>query len=181
MNVIREELNPMARNLFSCGQSKQACSVYHTNYQMRMDKSSMVLNYGQAPLLQSRYGKYINNNENSYGENAIVAIMCYTGYNVEDAILLNEGALNRGLFRTSYFTTYQTFEEQVAGNGSNVAVDKNIGNIDKLPVVKGKKIGYVYDKLDSNGMIREGETVSFSNNFTLLFLTPKSVIFSLES
>jgi len=55
----------MARNLFSCGQSKQACSVYHTNYQMRMDKSSMVLNYGQAPLLQSRYGKYINNNENS--------------------------------------------------------------------------------------------------------------------
>jgi DNA-directed RNA polymerase beta subunit len=55
------ETNPMARNLFSCGQSKQACSVYHTNYyQMRMDKSSMVLHYGQMPLLKSRYGKYIN-------------------------------------------------------------------------------------------------------------------------
>ena len=167
------ETNPMARNLFSCGQSKQACSVYHTNYQMRMDKSSMVLNYGQAPLLQSRYGKYINNNENSYGENAIVAIMCYTGYNVEDAILINEGALNRGLFRTSYFTTYQTFEEQVAGNGSTVAVDKNIGNIDKLPVVKGKKIGYVYDKLDSNGMIREGETVD--DKTVLIGITSNSI------
>jgi DNA-directed RNA polymerase II subunit RPB2 len=153
------ETNPMARNLFSCGQSKQACSVYHTNYQMRMDKSSMVLNYGQSPLLQSRYGKYINNNENSYGENAIVAIMCYTGYNVEDAILINEGALSRGLFRTSYFTTYETHEEKVAANGVNVAVDKNIGNVDNFQVVQGKKVGYVYHKLDSNGMIREGEIV----------------------
>ena len=167
------ETNPMARNLFSCGQSKQACSVYHTNYQMRMDKSSMVLNYGQSPLLQSRYGKYINNNENSYGENAIVAIMCYTGYNVEDAILINEGALNRGLFRTSYFTTYETFEEKVAANGANVAVDKNIGNVDKLPVVKGKKVGHVYHKLDSNGMIREGETVD--DKTVLIGMTSNSI------
>ena len=167
------ETNPMARNLFSCGQSKQACSVYHTNYQMRMDKSSMVLNYGQSPLLQSRYGKYINNNENSYGENAIVAIMCYTGYNVEDAILINEGALSRGLFRTSYFTTYETHEEKVSSNGATVAVDKNIGNVDKLPVVQGKKIGYVYHKLDTNGMIREGENVD--DKTVLIGMTSNSI------
>lgn len=153
------ETNPMARNLFSCGQSKQACSLYHTNYQMRMDKTSMVLNYGQIPLLKSRFGKYINNNENSYGENAIVAIMCYTGYNVEDAILINEGSLNRGLFRTSYFTTYETYEENTM-NAANIWIDKKIGNVDNLKSVQGKKVGHVYHKLDSNGMIREGETVN---------------------
>jgi DNA-directed RNA polymerase II subunit RPB2 len=148
----------MARNLFSCGQSKQACSVYNTNYPMRMDKTSMVLNYGQAPLLKSRYGKYINNDENSYGENAIVAIMCYTGYNVEDAILINEGALNRRLFRTSYFTTYETREENTM-NATDAWVDKKIGNVDDLKIVQCKKVGYTYHKLDPNGMIREGEVV----------------------
>lgn len=167
------ETNPMARNLFSCGQSKQACSLYHTNYQMRMDKSSMVLNYGQIPLLKSRYSKYINNDENSYGENAIVAIMCYTGYNVEDAILINEGALNRGLFRTSYFTTYETREENTLSS-SNVWVDKKIGNVDGLKVVQGKKVGYVYEKLDSTGMIREGEVVD--DRTVLIGFTSNSVL-----
>ena len=167
------ETNPMARNLFSCGQSKQACSLYHTNYQMRMDKTSMVLNYGQIPLLKSRFGKYINNNENSYGENAIVAIMCYTGYNVEDAILINEGALNRGLFRTSYFTTYETYEENTM-NAANIWIDKKIGNVDDLKVVQGKKVGHIYHKLDSNGMIREGEIV---NDKTILIgLTTNSAV-----
>ena len=87
------ENNPATRNSFSCGQSKQAASLYNTNYQMRMDKSGIVLNNGQIPLVKSRYMQYINNEENVYGENAIVAIMTYTSYNVEDAVLINEGSL----------------------------------------------------------------------------------------
>jgi DNA-directed RNA polymerase beta subunit len=45
-----------------------------------------------------------------YGVNAMVAIMCYTGYNTEDAILFNRGALERGMFNTSYFKTYEMYE-----------------------------------------------------------------------
>jgi DNA-directed RNA polymerase II subunit RPB2 len=152
------ETNPMARNLFSCGQSKQAVSLYHTNYQMRMDKSSMVLNYGQSPLLRSRYGQYINHEENPYGENTIVAIMCYTGYNVEDAILINEASLQRGLFRTSYFTTYETHEEDTV-NAAGVSVDKKITDMNKGNDFQNKKVGHNYSKLDMQGIIREGETV----------------------
>ena len=55
--------------------------------------------------------KYITNEEHPYGENAIVAIMCYTGFNVEDAVIINEGALQRGSFRTTYFNTYEAHEE----------------------------------------------------------------------
>ena len=51
--IIYAENNPYARNAFSCGQSKQAVSVYHSNYQMRMDKMGVVLNYGQIPLIKS--------------------------------------------------------------------------------------------------------------------------------
>ena len=46
--------------------------------------------------------KYVNNEEQPYGVNAIVATMSYTGYNVEDAILFNEASVKRGIFRTSF-------------------------------------------------------------------------------
>ena len=106
----------MSRNCFSCGQSKQATSLYHTNFQMRMDKTAVLLNSGQVPLVKSEYLQYINQEEMPYGENAIVAIMCYTGYNVEDAILVNEASLKRGLFRTTYYSTYETHEEKEVKN-----------------------------------------------------------------
>ena len=151
------ENNPATRNSFSCGQSKQACSLYHTNYQVRMDKTSVVLSSGQIPLVKSRYLEYINNEENPYGENAIVAIMCYTGYNVEDAILINEGALKRGLFRTTYYSTYESHEEK--SKSGDVTVEKLFTNIENDETVNGKKPGYDYSKLDQFGIIRENTQV----------------------
>jgi DNA-directed RNA polymerase II subunit RPB2 len=151
------ENNPASRNSFSCGQSKQACSLYHTNYQVRMDKTAVVLNYGQIPLVKSRYLEHIQNEENPYGENAIVAIMCYTGYNVEDAILVNEGSLKRGLFRTSYFTTYEAHEENTK-TGDNI-VEKRFMNIESDPLATGLKEGCDYSKLDDFGIIKEGTIV----------------------
>ena len=151
------ENNPATRNSFSCGQSKQAVSLYSTNYQVRMDKTAVVLSSGQAPLVKSRYMEYVNNEENPYGENAIVAIMCYSGYNVEDAMLLNEGSLKRGLFRTTYFSTYESHEEKT--KGGDVVVDKIFTNIESESNVTGTKPGYDYSKLDKHGLIREGTPV----------------------
>ena len=105
------ENNPLPRNLFSCGQSKQAVSLFHTNYQNRIDKMSVVLNYGQLPLVKSRYLKIVTNEEHPYGENAIVAIACFTGFNVEDSVIFNRASLDRGIFRTTYFTMYEAHEE----------------------------------------------------------------------
>ena len=58
--VIFPSNNQFPRDLFSCGQSKQAASVFHTNYQNRMDKTSYFLNYGQTPLVKSRYFRLCN-------------------------------------------------------------------------------------------------------------------------
>ena len=96
--IVFPENNQLPRDLFSCGQSKQAISLYNSNYQNRIDKMGVVLNNGQIPLIKSRYMKYINNEEHPYGENAIVAIGIYGSYNVEDSILFNEASVKRGLF-----------------------------------------------------------------------------------
>ena len=152
------ENNPATRNSFSCGQSKQACSLYHTNFNFRMDKSAIVLNNGQTPLVKTRYLQYINNEENSYGENVTVAIMCYTGYNVEDAILINEGALKRGLFRTTYYTTYEAHEE--SSKTANAEVDKIFTNIENESNIMGLKPGHDYSKLDKYGLIKENTEIN---------------------
>jgi len=150
------EHNPVTRNSFSCGQSKQACSLYHTNYTLRMDKTAVILNYGQIPLIKSQYMKYINHEENPYGENAIVAIMCFTGYNVEDAILVNEGALNRGLFRTTYYTTYEAHEErEQKGDTVYTKTFNNIESLIRENGVVGIKPEYDYSYLDEHGLIKE--------------------------
>jgi DNA-directed RNA polymerase II subunit RPB2 len=153
-SAIFPENNPLPRNSFSCGQSKQAVSLYHSNYQMRMDKMGVVLNYGQIPLVKSRHLSYINNEEMPYGINTIVAIMSYTGYNVEDAILINKGALDRGLFRTTYFTMYEDKEESstVKESTSNTRFTdvQNQGN-----PVSGLKPGYDYSYLDKYGLVKE--------------------------
>ena len=154
--IIYPENNPVTRNAFSCGQSKQAVSVYHTNYQMRIDKMGVVLNYGQTPLIKSRYLEYINNEEQPYGVNAIVAIMCYSGYNVEDAILINEGAIQRGIFRTTYFSSYETREESSKVTGMT---NSKFANIEKNNVI-GKKQGYDYSFLDDHGLVKENTEIN---------------------
>jgi len=145
------ENNQFPRNVFSCGQSKQAVSIYHSNYQMRIDKMGVILNYGQIPLIKSKYLEYINNEEQPYGVNAIVAIMSYTGYNVEDAILINEGSIHRGIFRTTYFTSYESREES---SKITKGASSKFANIEKNNVIR-KKQGYDYSYLDDYGLIRE--------------------------
>ena len=151
--IIFPENNPLPRNLFSCGQSKQGVSVYSTNYQLRIDKMGVVLNYGQVPLLKSRYTKIVNNEETPYGENIIVAIGVFSGYNVEDSILFNKASVDRGMFRTTYYTSYQSREE------SNTVPESNINsyfkNIENTNNVIRLKPGYDYSHLDSNGIIKQ--------------------------
>ncbi len=157
-SIIFPETNQFPRDCFSCGQSRQAVSMYHSNAQMRMDKMGVILNYGQTPLVKSRYLDYINHEEQPYGMNTIVAIMSYTGYNVEDAILINQASVERGLFRTTYFTTYEAKEESSKVSGTNV--NTFFANINAKPNVKGIKEGYDYSQLDEYGLVKENTVIN---------------------
>ena len=150
--IVFPENNQLPRDLFSCGQSKQAVSLYNSNYLNRIDKMGVVLNYGEIPLIKSRYLQFIHNEEHPYGENVIVAIMVYGGYNVEDSILFNEGSVKRGLFRTTYYNMYEAREES-SKVGDNT-IDSHFENIEDANVA-GLKFGYDYSSLDKYGLIKE--------------------------
>jgi len=157
------ENNQLPRNVFSCSQSKQAVSMYNTSFLQRFDKMGVVLNNGQIPLVKTRYLKYFNNEQNPYGQNAIVAVMCYNGYNVEDSILFNEGSIKRGLFRTSYYNMYETREESKQSSGTRI--DTRVLNMNdyqqKNAITNaGRGEGYDYSNLDSNGLIIENTLVT---------------------
>ena len=152
-SITFPENNQLPRDVFSCGQSKQAVSVFHSNYQMRIDKMGVILNYGQKPLIKSRYLEYINREQQPYGVNAIVAIMSYSGYNVEDAILINEGSIKRGLFNTTYFSMYEAHEESSKVSGTTV--NSFFTEIESKQNVSGLKSGYDYSHLDKWGLIKE--------------------------
>jgi DNA-directed RNA polymerase II subunit RPB2 len=154
--VIFPENNQLPRDLFACGQARQAISLYHSNAQVRVDKTGIVLNNGQVPLVKSRYLKYINNEEHPCGENTIVAIMAWNGYNVEDSILFNEGSLKRGLFRTTYYSVYESREE--SSKVGQTTVDSVFANIESKDVV-GLKPGCDYAQLDDYGLIKENALV----------------------
>jgi DNA-directed RNA polymerase II subunit RPB2 len=156
-SITYPEDNQLPRNVFSCGQSRQAVSVYHSNYQMRLDKMGVILNYGQTPLIKSRYLEYICHEEQPYGVNAIVAIMSYTGYNVEDAILINKGSIDRGIFRTIYYTSYEARE--TSSKVSGISVNSSFTNIEAKNNVSKLKEDYDYSQLDEYGLVKENTLI----------------------
>ena len=97
--------NPAPRNVFSCKQTKACTSVYATNFRSRMDTSTHVLHAGQSAIVDTAWSASQGARELPYGVNAIVAIATFTGYNQEDAIILNAASVARGLFATTHITT----------------------------------------------------------------------------
>jgi DNA-directed RNA polymerase II subunit RPB2 len=154
--VVFPENTALARNDYSCIQGRQSVSIYHSNYLNRIDNMGIILNYGQKPLVKSRYTKYINEEEHPYGQNAIVAIMSHTGYNVEDSILFNESSIKRGLFGITYYSMYETYEETETKISKS---EKRIANVMKYNV-SNIKAGYNYNELDENGIIKEGTVIT---------------------
>ena len=58
--VMFPENNPAVRDAYGCGQSKQGVSLYNSNFKVRIDKMGVILNYGQNPIVKTRYLKYVN-------------------------------------------------------------------------------------------------------------------------
>jgi DNA-directed RNA polymerase II subunit RPB2 len=62
---------------------------------------SYTLNMPQKPLVTTRIAQMSGNDESPNGVNAIVALMCYSGFNQEDSVIINKSSLERGLFSST--------------------------------------------------------------------------------
>ena len=152
LNIPFPEHSQYPRNVFSCQQTKQAVGIYSSAYNTRFDTFAHILNYPQKPIVTTRYKKYTDVDKLPYGVNCIVAIASYSGYNQEDAIIINRTSIERGMFNSLYYRSYDDIEE----------VEDNISYIFSNPnnysnIKKSKQLNF--DKLDENGFIREGEYV----------------------
>ena len=159
--------DPGTRNAFSCQQVKQACGWYNTAFSKRFDTIATWLNYAQRPISQTWTFNNILGSSGClpYGENPMVALMIYTGYNQEDSILLNEGSLKRGMFQTTYYHSYDFEEDSIEkgmkeGERSMVVLrSTEFGNVATDPKYREtvtRKEGYNYELLDSDGIIKQG-------------------------
>lgn len=83
-----------------------------TNFHMRLDTLCHILYYPQIALASSKSLQYITAKDIPIGSNAVVAIACFTGYNQEDSIIINQSAVDRGLFRSILYRTYKTTEKK---------------------------------------------------------------------
>jgi DNA-directed RNA polymerase II subunit RPB2 len=133
---------------------KQSIGLYASNYQKRMDTLAYVLNNLEKALVKTRFAKYINYDELPCGVNAIVAIGSYTGYNMEDSVILNKGAVDRGLFRATFYRTYKDDEKKIQSSGREEKFAKP-----NPKYTRGTKPGN-YDKLDERGFVRKDEYVT---------------------
>lgn len=100
--------NQAVRVVFQTGKTRQACGLYALNWPYRIDKSAFIQYDIETPLISTVANKYMNSN----GMNAIVAFMCNTSYNVEDSLIMSQGAIDRGLFNCSKFKSYKTELDQ---------------------------------------------------------------------
>jgi len=92
---------------------KQALGLYAANFLCRIDTDVNILHYPQEPLVKSFV--YDTLNVHPAGQNVVVAIMTYEGYNMEDALILNKGSVDRGVARSTYYRPYTSIELNYAG------------------------------------------------------------------
>jgi DNA-directed RNA polymerase II subunit RPB2 len=156
--------NPGPRNIFQYSQGRQAMGIYLSNYRDRTDISYILYN-PQKPLVTTRATKYVGSDQLPAGENIMVAIICYTGYNMEDSLVFNGASVDRGMFRSA------TLKKAVskAQKNQSTAQDDIFMKPESSKVV-GMRHGS-YDKLNDKGYVPP-ETVIYNDDIIIGKVTP---------
>jgi len=109
--------NQSPRNTYQCAMGKQAMGIFARNYAKRLDKNGYILCSPSRPFVETQAMNILKSQDMPSGNNVIVAIGIYSGYNQEDSVLLNKSAVDRGLFRTLYYTIYKDEEHRNVASG----------------------------------------------------------------
>ena len=152
------------RNMYQYSQARHSMGIFATNYRYRMD-ISYILYYPQSPLIVTRTSKYVNTDKMSLGENAIVAIATYTGYNQEDSLIVNKSAIDRGRYRCMSLKKKFT----IIKKNQSTSQDDQFMKPDPTQVTGMRHNSY--DKLNNKGYVPE-ETVINGGDIVLAKVSP---------
>ncbi|MDP3733671.1 MAG: DNA-directed RNA polymerase subunit B [Nanoarchaeota archaeon] len=138
--------NQSSRLIIGSKNQKQALGFYAANFHLRMDMDANILHYPQYPLVKTKIHDVTDYDQHPSGQNMIVAVMCYDGYNMEDGVILNGGSVQRGLARSTYFRPVSAEELRYSG-----------GLVDEVSVpdkeIKGYRTERDYQFLEGDGIV----------------------------
>ena len=108
--------NQSPRNTYQCAMGKQAIGAIAHNQLERIDTLLYLMVYPQTPLVRTRTIELTGYDRLPAGQNATVAVMSYSGYDIEDALILNKASLDRGFGRAQVFRKYTTVLKKYTNN-----------------------------------------------------------------
>jgi DNA-directed RNA polymerase II subunit RPB2 len=152
-NIPFPDHNQSPRNAYQSAMGKQAMGMYALNYRERFDAMSHLLCYPQIPLVSPFVSKFYGSEKMPFGQNIVVAIMTYTGYNQEDSIMINRSFLQRGGFRSIFYRTYKDEEKKNQSSGEEERFHKP--DVQLTRQMKNAN----YEKLGEDGFVPENKYV----------------------
>ena len=109
------EHNQSPRNSYQAAMAKQALGIYATNFQQRVDSRSHILHYPQLPIVDTALMETMGYKLRPSGQNCVVAVLSFEGYNMEDALVFNKASIERGLVRSTFYRIYEAECRQYLG------------------------------------------------------------------
>jgi len=152
-NIPFPDHNQSPRNSYQAAMGKQAMGMYALNFRDRYDALAHLLCYPQVPFVSPFMSRFYGAQAMPSGQNIVVAILTYTGYNQEDSIMINRGSLDRGLFRSIFYRTYKDEERKNQSSGE----EERFVRPDPSMTKQMKNANY--DKLDETGFVPENSYV----------------------
>ncbi len=149
------EHNQSPRNTYESAMAKQSLgfSTPMMNTSTYVRQHSML--YPQTPIVTTKAMGLLGLEKRPAGQNCVVAVLPFDGYNIEDAIVLSKSSVERGLGRTFFYRIYESESKQYPGGMRDNFEIPNAD--DNLRGYKGEKS---YRLLEDDGIIASESRVS---------------------